>query len=92
MHLLIDNSNTRTKFALDLNGELSAWRTILPTAEVSAANLRKALEGKNFEKITLCSVVPDAAALMRDFFEQPLHQISHYSKLPITIDLSLIHI
>ncbi len=86
MHLLIDNSNTRTKFALDLDGELSTWRAVIPTAEVSTATLRKALEGQKFEKITLCSVVPEVAALMGDFFEQPLHQISHRSKLPITID------
>ncbi|MDB2673442.1 type III pantothenate kinase [Akkermansiaceae bacterium] len=86
MHLLIDNSNTRTKFTLDLDGELSAWRAVIPTAEVSAATLREALEGQKVKKITLCSVVPDAAALMENFFEQPLHQISHRSKLPITID------
>jgi type III pantothenate kinase len=86
VHLLIDNSNTRTKFALVLDGELSAWRAVIPTAEVSAATLREALEGQKVKKITLCSVVPDAAALMENFFEQPLHQISHRSKLPITID------
>jgi type III pantothenate kinase len=86
VHLLIDNSNTRTKFTLDLDGELSAWRAVIPTAEVSAATLREALEGQKVKKITLCSVVPDAAALMENFFEQPLHQISHRSKLPITID------
>ena len=86
MHLLIDNSNTRTKFALDLDGELSAWRAVIPTAEVSAATLREVIEGQKVKKITLCSVVPDAAALMENFFEQPLHQICHRSKLPITID------
>jgi type III pantothenate kinase len=86
VHLLIDNSNTRTKFALDLDGKLSDWRAIIPTSVLSETTLQNALRSQNFKRITLCSVVPDAAALMAEFFEQPIHHISHLSRMPITID------
>lgn len=86
MHLLVDNSNTRTKFAVGIDGELSAWRAVIPTSELSELSLSSKLGSQNFKKITLCSVVPKASALMEGFFGQPLHLISYRSKLPITID------
>lgn len=86
MHLLIDNSNTRTKFALDQNGELSEWREIVPTAELSEKTLTKALGKIRYSHATLSSVVPKAADLMENFLEVPVHRISHQSNLPITID------
>ena len=86
MHLLIDNSNTRTKFALDLEGELSTWREVVPTTELSPATLEQALKGQTFDRVTLCSVVPTASAMMQDYFEQPLHQISHRSQMRLSID------
>lgn len=87
MHLLIDNSNTRTKFALDQDGRLSEWRATIPTADLSAASLDKALAGQPFTHLTLCSVVPRVADLMEaHFIARPLHRISHRSPLPISID------
>ncbi|MDG2400283.1 MAG: type III pantothenate kinase [Akkermansiaceae bacterium] len=86
MHLLIDNSNTRTKFALTLNGEISEWRAIIPTSDLSKKSIEDALQGRDFQKVTLCSVVPDATALIRTIIDQPIHFISHHSKMPITID------
>ena len=86
MHLLVDNSNTRTKFALDLEGTLSSWRETIPTAELSEDTLSRALDGQTFSHVTLCSVVPEAAALMESWFEVPVHSISHRSDLPLAID------
>ncbi|MGJ8696216.1 MAG: type III pantothenate kinase [Verrucomicrobiaceae bacterium] len=86
MHLLIDNSNTRTKFALDEGDTLSTWRAVIPTAGISPESLAAALDGISFDKATLCSVVPAAAAIMQDFLKVPLHQVSHRSRLPIAID------
>lgn len=86
MHLLIDNSNTRTKFALDQDGQLLPWRAVIQTSELSPQTLDQALKGQTFTHLTLCSVVPRAAELMNAHFQVPLHQISHRSKLPITID------
>lgn len=86
MHLLIDNSNTRTKFALDHDGELSTWRAVIPTAELSTDTLTQALDGIEFTHLTICSVVPQAAELMEGFFQVPTHRISHQSDLPLTLD------
>lgn len=86
MHLLIDNSNTRTKLALSFGGVLSKWRAVIPTPDLSEELLKRTLRGQDFQKITLCSVVPDATAVIRRSFDQPIHLISHQSKMPITID------
>ena len=86
MHLLIDNSNTLTKFALDVGGALSEWRAVIPTSDLSKTSIKDTLRNQNFERVTLCSVVPDASALMKVTFDQPIHHISHQSKMPITID------
>jgi len=86
VHLLIDNSNTLTKFALDLGGALSEWRAVIPTSDLSKTSIKDTLRNQNFERVTLCSVVPDASALMKVTFDQPIHHISHQSKMPITIE------
>lgn len=86
MHLLIDNSNTRTKLALAERGSISAWRAVIPTAELSSETLDAALSGVAFDKVTICSVVPKAAEMMEHYFEAPLHRITHHSVLPVKID------
>jgi len=86
MHLLIDNSNTRTKFALAEEDSISQWRATFPTPDLSPATLDLTLKGIVFKKVTLCSVVPQVAEMMADYFTAPLHQISHHSNLPIEID------
>jgi type III pantothenate kinase len=86
VNLLIDNSNTLTKFALDIGGALSVWRGVIPTSDLSKTSIQDTLHDQNFERVTLCSVVPDASALMKVTFDQPIHHISHQSKMPITID------
>ena len=87
MQLLIDNSNTRTKFALADGDTLAEWRTIIPTAELSPESISKALDGSAFTHATICSVVPDASKLLATSLgEIPLHCISHQSDLPISIN------
>ncbi|MDA7514389.1 type III pantothenate kinase [bacterium] len=86
MHLLIDNSNTRTKLALAEGETILAWRAVIPTSELSPETLDAALEGIVFEKVTVCSVVPKAAEMMEVYFEAPLHRISHRSVLPVKIN------
>ena len=86
MHLLIDNSNTLTKFALDVGGALSEWRAVIPTSDLSKTSIKDTLRNQNFERVTICSVVPDASASMKVTFDQPIHHISHQSKMPITIE------
>lgn len=86
--LLIDNSNTRTKFALSRTaGDISSefW---LPTADLSTERLEEALTGFDFEASAICSVVPakrellDACLVPRG----PVHHLSCHSPLGIEID------
>lgn len=86
--LLIDNSNTRTKFALGDTGGLLSWRSVLSTADVTAASLATLLAGVSFEAVIICSVVPLKAAILKSYFEgkYPLHFLDHTSPLGLGID------
>ncbi|RPJ31585.1 MAG: type III pantothenate kinase [Verrucomicrobiaceae bacterium] len=86
--LLIDNSNTRTKFALGDAVGLRDWRAVLPTAEVSPEALAAVTSDVNFSAVVVCSVVPNKAAVFKEFFESrgPVHVIGHESPLGLGID------
>lgn len=86
--LLIDNSNTRTKFALGDAEHLAAWRGVIPTAEVSAGSLASLTAGVEYSAVMICSVVPAKAAILRGFFESlcPLHFLGPQSPLGMAID------
>lgn len=78
--LLIDNSNTRTKFALAApGGELMHELRTCPTADISADTLRRTLEGWSYEGAVLCSVAPQAAAILRAELSCPITEISSAS-------------
>lgn len=86
--LLIDNSNTRTKFTLSaVAGELAPafW---IPTADVSPESLAGKLGDLSFDAALICSVVPAKAAILRDFVEArcPVHLLNAHSPLGIGID------
>lgn len=86
--LLVDNSNTRTKFALgDADGLLEA-RAWIPTAEISAAVLETKLAGWEFEGTLLCSVVPEKARILRDHLVKhgPVHPLTWKSATGLEID------
>ncbi|MGL4398438.1 MAG: type III pantothenate kinase [Luteolibacter sp.] len=86
--LLIDNSNTRTKFALGNATHLLSWRAVLPTADVSLAALAPLLAGVAFDAVMICSVVPSIAAVLQEYFagKQPLHFLNHESPLGMGVD------
>ncbi len=85
--LLIDNSNTRTKFALADTEKLLDWRAIIPTPEISTESLSKTLNAISWDASIISSVVPEKAATLKEFLkEKPCHQLTHQSKLPIGID------
>ncbi len=63
-HLLVDNSNTRTKFALCEEGRMIDFR-ILATAELTSSSVQSLLHDWEFEKVCLCSVVPWASVIIR---------------------------
>lgn len=57
--LLIDNSNSRTKFRLgDANGLLE-WNAILPTQDLEALSIQALVEGLDFSAVVVASVVPE---------------------------------
>ena len=69
--LLVDNSNTRTKFALADATGISASRAWLPTPDITPESLAAALAGFEFEGTLLCSVVPEKARLLRTHGSKP---------------------
>ena len=89
--LLIDNSNTRTKFALGDAEGLSAWRGVLATAGLTNDTLAALTAGLEFSAVSVCSVVPAKAAVLKGFFEPrcPLHFVNHESPLGMAIDYPL---
>ena len=86
--LLVDNSNTRTKFALGDRDRLKAWRGIMGTAEISIETIAQVLNGAEFTGAIIGSVVPAKAAILKEFFEPrcPVHFLSHESPLGMAID------
>jgi type III pantothenate kinase len=89
--LLIDNSNTRTKFALADAGSLMDWRRTLATGDVSSESLAEITGAVDFSAVMVCSVVPAKAAILKTFFEtrRPLHFLSHESPLGMAVDYPL---
>lgn len=85
--LLIDNSNTRTKFALGTPNQSLEWRGVLPTREISHDSLTLLLNGLSFSSVIIGSVVPEKAEILKDFFKNhPTHFLSHLSPLGFDID------
>lgn len=86
-HLLIDNSNTRTKFSIGENGQVSSWIARLNTADISSKTLTELLKDQQWDATLLCSVVPKKSAVIIDTLsEKPLHQLSYKSELGIGIE------
>lgn len=86
-YLLIDNSNTRTKFTIGTADGLEPWLERVPTSEISPSVLDTTLAGQQFDAVMLCSVVPEKAAIMAAYFsDKPFQQLSCHSKLGIRID------
>lgn len=89
--LLVDNSNTRTKFALGDVAALGDWRGVLPTADVSPDALAGVTDGIDFSAVIICSVVPDKAAVLEKYFKPrfPIHFLGYKSPLGLGIDYPL---
>lgn len=86
--LLVDNSNTRTKFALsDTPGTCSDvfW---IPTDRIADETLSEALDALDFDAALICSVVPEKARILERFLSAraPVHQLGPDSPLGVGID------
>lgn len=85
--LLIDNSNSYTKFALTTRDQLGTTTRRLRTREVEAASLKKILRGWKFARVVICSVVPEKAAVIAQALTGiAIHHVTHRSNLGVGID------
>ena len=86
--LLIDNSNTRTKFSLGDADRLLPWRGVLATADLTPATLETFLGGIDYDAVIICSVVPGKSAVFRTYFDGkcPVHFLDNHSPLGLQID------
>jgi len=89
--LLIDNSNTRTKFALGNEEGLLEWRGVLATADISEETLETVLEGIPYDAVVVGSVVPVKAAILKEVLgrKSPVHFLGYQSPLGMKIDYPL---
>lgn len=84
--LLIDNSNSFTKFALASRDELGPIRR-QATAALEEGNLHRLLRGWHFERAVISSVVPDKGTLLaRALRDWPIVEVSARTKLGVGID------
>ncbi len=87
--LLVDNSNTRTKFLL-WSGQNTADcpATSLPTATLSAEGIRAMLEsqGWSYTATLICSVVPQAARIIAEAVGGEVHMLGADSPMNIILD------
>ena len=74
--LLVDNSNTRTKFAFARQGKLCGETLTLPTAQISPQAVQDLLAGHSYARAILCSVVPKAAEILLGCLGAEIHRIS----------------
>jgi len=86
-HLLIDNSNTRTKFAISEHGKLGSWIARVNTADISEETVSEALKEQQWDATLLCSVVPKKAVIIVETLKgKPIHKLCYKSELGIGID------
>lgn len=83
--LVIDISNSFTKFAIAHRGRLGRVRRI-PTRELTAKRCFEEFSSLRFDAAVLCSVVPRRTAAIRRAVHAPLLEISHRVPLGIGID------
>ncbi len=87
--LLVDNSNTRTKFTLWSGLEVADCpRLSLPTATLSVEGIRAALasHGWSYTATHICSVVPQAARIIAEAVGGEVHMLEADSPMNISLD------
>ena len=84
--LLVDNSNSFTKFALSSPTRLGRVRR-LPTGDVNPDSVRSLLAKWNYRRVVLCSVVPAKARILARVFQHvPVLRVSSKIQLGIGVD------
>lgn len=75
MRLVADISNGRTKLALARGSDIVSSVRVSPTSELSSQQLAVLTAGWSFAAVGICSVVPEAAAVVKAYFA-PLAPVS----------------
>lgn len=84
--LLVDNSNSFTKFALGSPNRLGTVRK-WPTASLNRAAIQEVLRGWKFDAVVLCSVVPKKGDLIQKVLQAlPTVRVNWQSNLGVGID------
>ena len=85
-YLLINNNNTRTKFALADENELLDDRAI-KTSNVSIECIAEVIAGWEYESVVLASVVPrDIPTLIESQAGYPMIEVGHEINLGVNVD------
>ncbi len=84
--LLIDNSNTRTKFRLASGEQLYDEVRIMSTRDISVVGVKTLLADWSFDRVMLSSVVPEKRLVLCETFDVPVHCLSARSKLNFSLD------
>ena len=81
--LLIDNSNSRTKFLLSRQGLLEGELRVLPTRRLTIEKVRELLFDWEFSSVCISSVVPGKAELLAQCFHCPVSFVRVHENLPV---------
>ena len=84
--LLIDNSNTRTKFRLADAQQLLPEQEWLPTCDLTVDAVENLTASWEFDAVLLCSVVPQKAAILHTALAacRPFHQDRCRDRMPLS--------
>ena len=84
--LLIDNSNSFTKFALSTRKQVGVSRK-LATRTITPDALKNVLGGWQWETVVLCSVVPEVGERLVEYFDpRPVLRVTAKVKLGVGVD------
>ncbi len=86
--LLVDNSNTRTKFSLLQVGDSLPAPVALPTAGLTPDSIRALLaeQGWEYDRCLICSVVPAAARLIAEAVGGEVRLLGAETPMPLVLD------
>ncbi len=86
--LLVDNSNTRTKFTLLADGDFDRQPACLPTAELTVGAIRRLLSDRGWlaARTLICSVVPEAAAVIAEAVGGEVSMLGAASPMNLELD------
>ncbi|TLD72037.1 type III pantothenate kinase [Phragmitibacter flavus] len=75
-YLLVDVGNGRTKFGIASRDEVLQQRD-MPTSMIGPDALRERLDGWQWERVVVSSVVPVATGLLREYFGEAMLNLRH---------------